>query len=83
MGVLPLNFVEGENRESLGLLGDEVFGITGISKGLEPGGRVTVTASHPDREDRIFQAVVRLNSEVELDYYRNGGILQRVLRQFT
>ena len=83
MGVLPLNFVEGENRESLGLLGDEVFGITGISEGLEPGGRVTVTASHPDREDRTFQAVVRLNSEVELDYYRNGGILQRVLRQFT
>ncbi len=83
MGVLPLNFVEGENRESLGLLGDEVFGITGISQGLEPGGRVTVTASYPDREDRTFQAVVRLNSEVELDYYRNGGILQRVLRQFT
>ena len=83
MGVLPLNFVDGQSRESLGLQGDEVFSITGIAQGLEPGGRVTVTADHPDRGHTTFEALVRLNSDVELDYYRNGGILHRVLRQFA
>ena len=47
-----------------------------------PGGTVTVTARDGSGKETVFQAVVRLNSEVELDYYRHGGILQRVLRQF-
>ena len=83
MGVLPLNFAEGDTRESLGLTGSEVFDVVGIAEGLEPGGMVTVTATAEDGAVKTFPAVVKLNSDVELDYYRNGGILQRVLRHFS
>ncbi len=82
MGVLPLGFAEGQTRESLGLTGREVFSITGIAEGLEPEGRVTVRAVGDDGKETRFEAVVRLNSPVEVDYYRHGGILQRVLRHF-
>jgi aconitate hydratase len=82
MGVLPLAYEPGTNRQSLGLTGRETFGITGIAAGLAPGGRVTVTARDESGKETVFPAVVRLNSAVELDYYRHGGILQRVLRQF-
>ncbi len=83
MGVLPLAYRSGENRELLGLTGRETFTITGIAKGLTPGGTVTVSARDESGKDKVFQAIVRLNSAVELDYYRHGGILQRVLRQFV
>jgi aconitate hydratase len=83
MGVLPLAYRPGENRQSLGLTGRETYSITGIAKGLAPGGTVNVTARDDAGKETTFQAVVRLNSMVELDYYRNGGILQRVLRQFV
>jgi aconitate hydratase len=82
MGVLPLGFAEGQTRASLGLTGREVFSVTGIADGLEPEGRVTVRAIAEDGRETVFEAVVRLNSLVEVDYYRHGGILQRVLRQF-
>ena len=82
MGVLPLAYESGADRQSLGLTGTEVFDITGIAQGLTPGGRVTVTACDAAGKQTVFQAVVRLNSAVELEYYRHGGILQRVLRQF-
>jgi aconitate hydratase len=82
MGVLPLNFQPGDTRESLGLDGSETFSITGLAS-LEPGGTVQVTATADDGTTSRFQAVVRLNSEVEIEYYRHGGILQRVLRQFS
>jgi len=83
MGVLPLAYRPGENRESLGLTGRETLTITGIAKGLTPAGTVTVSAGDESGKEMVFQAVVRLNSAVELDYYRHGGILQRVLRQFA
>jgi aconitate hydratase A / 2-methylisocitrate dehydratase len=83
MGVLPLAYEPGQSRQSLGLTGRETFGVTGIARGLTPGGRVTVTATAEDGGAKTFKAVVRLNSEVELDYYRHGGILQRVLRMFA
>ncbi len=83
MGVLPLAYEPGTTRQSLGLTGRELFSISGIAKGLTPGGRVTVTATAEDGKVTTFPAVVRLNSQVELDYYRNGGILQRVLRMFA
>ncbi|HEX6104840.1 MAG TPA: aconitate hydratase AcnA [Gemmatimonadales bacterium] len=82
MGVLPLAYEPGTDRKSLGLSGTEVFSVTGIAQGLTPGGRVTVTARNESGKVTVFPAVVRLNSAVELDYYRHGGILQRVLRQF-
>jgi aconitate hydratase len=82
MGVLPLAYEPGSDRKNLGLTGAETFTITGIASGLTPGGRVTVKAAAEDGKVTTFPAVVRLNSPVELEYYRHGGILQRVLRQF-
>ena len=83
MGVLPLQYEAGTTRQSLGLTGRETFSITGIAQGLAPGGRVKVTAIAADGTATTFPAIVRLNSQVELDYYRHGGILQRVLRMFA
>ncbi len=83
MGVLPLQYEPGTTRQTLGLTGRETITITGIATGLTPGGRVAVTATGADGKVTRFQAIVRLNSAVELDYYRNGGILQRVLRMFA
>jgi aconitate hydratase len=83
MGVLPLQYEPGTTRQSLGLSGRETISISGIAKGLTPAGKVPVTATAEDGKVTNFQAIVRLNSAVELDYYRNGGILQRVLRMFA
>jgi aconitate hydratase len=82
MGVLPLGFPPGQTRETLGLSGREVYSITGIGDGLTPGGVVRVTARCDDGTEVRFDAGVRLSSAVELDYYRHGGILPRVLRLF-
>ncbi|HET8622309.1 MAG TPA: aconitate hydratase AcnA [Gemmatimonadales bacterium] len=82
MGVLPLAYEPAADRRTLGLTGRETFDITGIASGLTPGGRVQVRAASEDGRVTTFPAVVRLNSPVELEYYRHGGILQRVLRQF-
>ncbi len=83
MGVLPLVYMPGQNRASLGLTGRETFTLTGIAEGLAPGGRVQVVATGEDGSVKRFEAIARLNSQVELDYYRHGGILQRVLRMFA
>ena len=84
MGVLPLGFVPGETAETLGLTGQEVITIRGIAAGLVPGGTVQVTATDPASGRVVsFDAVVRLNSPVELEYLAHGGILQRVLRKFN
>jgi aconitate hydratase len=80
MGVLPLQFMEGEDASSLGLDGTETFDITGIEKGLEPGGEITVTA-HADGKKTEFTVLVRIDTPVELEYYRHQGILPYVLRQ--
>ncbi len=81
MGVLPLQFSPGHSADSLGLSGTEVFDVRGIDGGLEPGCRVTVAARSDDGSATEFEAVVRLDTEMEVNYYRNGGILQTVLRQ--
>jgi aconitate hydratase A / 2-methylisocitrate dehydratase len=83
MGVLPLVYMPGQSRASLGLTGRETFTLTGIAEGLAPGGRVRVVATGEDGSVQRFEAIARLNSQVELDYYRHGGILQRVLRMFA
>ena len=82
MGVLPLEFVDGENAESLGLSGKEVYDITGLSDDLQPLQDVTVTATGEDGSVRSFSATLRIDTPVEIDYYRNGGILHTVLRGF-
>lgn len=81
MGVLPLQFSPGQPADSLGLSGTEVFDVRGIDGGLEPGSRVTVVARSDDGSATEFEAVARLDTEMEVNYYRNGGILQTVLRQ--
>ena len=81
MGVLPLQFLEGQSRESLGLTGEETFAIGGISKGLAPGKTLTVEAVAADGTKKSFEARTRIDTVVELEYYANGGILQYVLRQ--
>lgn len=82
MGVLPLEFVDGENAESLGLTGREVYDITGLSDDLQPLQDVTVTATDEGGNVKSFSATVRIDTPVEIDYYRNGGILHTVLRGF-
>ncbi len=83
MGVLPLQFQDGEGAESLGLTGFEEFDLTGIAHGLAPGGTVRVRATRKDGRRVAFDTVVRLDSDVELEYYRNGGILHTVLRKLA
>ena len=83
MGVLPLQFRDGEGAESLGLNGTEVYDITGIAGGLEHGGEVEVTATRDDGSTVAFRATVRLDSDVDVDYYQNGGILHTVLRRLA
>ncbi len=81
MGILPLQYLPGQTRESLGLTGSESFAITGIAEDLTPGKRLTVTATADDGSTKSFEVVARIDTPVELDYYRHGGILQYVLRQ--
>jgi len=81
MGVLPLCFQEGQSWTSLGITGRETFDIVGLSNDVKPGDLVTVVATREDGSTFEFKVVVRLDSLVEIDYYRNGGILQTVLRQ--
>ena len=81
MGILPLQFINDESFESLGLSGTESFDITGISEGLEPHAELTVRATTDAGETREFAVECRIDSEVELDYYRHGGVLQMVLRR--
>ncbi len=89
MGVLPLQFQDGEGVESLGLTGLETYDIAGIAAGLAPRGAVEVAVSRPEGSDGSggsstrFKALVRLDSAVEVEYYRNGGILQTVLRKMA
>ncbi len=82
MGVLPMVFMKGENQETLGLKGDETYNISGLSSDLTPGKIVDVKATKSDGSVLEFQAKVRLDSGVDVEYYKHGGILNYVLRNF-
>lgn len=82
MGVLPLEFPEGESADSLGLDGRETFTVTGIADGLAPHKKLKVSARKDSGETIEFEAKARLDSGIEIEYYRHGGILQYVLRDF-
>lgn len=82
MGVLPLQYKEGENAASLGLTGNEAFSITGIAVDIKPSKELNVIAKREDGSEIKFNAIARLDSSIEIEYYRHGGILQYVLRQF-
>jgi aconitate hydratase len=83
MGVLPLEFQVGEGVSSLGLNGHEVFDITGIEEGIRPGQLVTVRAERNDGTELKFSALARLDTPVEVEYYRNGGVLHTILRRMV
>jgi aconitate hydratase len=81
MGVLPLQFLEGESRESLGLSGEESYAVLGIASGLAPGKTLEVTATSADGSLKSIKVRARIDTAVELSYYEHGGILQFVLRE--
>lgn len=83
MGLLPLQFLPGQNRESLGLTGEELYTIEGISAMRAPKERLQVTAARPDGAVVRFEACSRIDTSVELSYFRHGGILPFVLRQLV
>ena len=80
MGVLPLQFKDGQGRESLGLTGEETFTIGGIADDLSPGKVLTVQGLRTDGSSFSFEATTRIDTPNELEYYRHGGILQYVMR---
>ena len=82
LGVLPLEFEAGVDATSLGLSGKEIFNINGIEEGLQPGKKLSISAQKEDGDIITFHAILRLDSEIEVEYVRHGGILQYVLRQF-
>ncbi|MCH8274841.1 MAG: aconitate hydratase AcnA [Armatimonadetes bacterium] len=82
MGVLPLTFAPGDSAESLGLDGTETFDVA-IDGGVKPRGEVRVTATKTDGSEVSFSTVCRLDTDVDVDYYRNGGILHMVLRRMA
>jgi aconitate hydratase len=82
MGVLPLQYEKGDTAESLGLTGNELFTITGIAEDLKPLKLVNVLAKKDDGPEIKFRAIARMDSNIEIEYYRHGGILQYVLRHF-
>ncbi len=83
MGVLPLQFLPGESRETLGLTGTEEYTIHGIAAGLAPRTLLDVTARKESGEELHFRVLCRIDTPVELDYYRHDGILPYVLRQIA
>ena len=82
MGILPLQFSSGEDRHSLGLTGEELYDIEGLDDDLQPGQVLEVVAKSGEDEKR-FSVVCRIDTPVEINYYRNGGILHAVLRRMA
>ena len=83
MGVLPLQFKDGDSAMSLGLTGSEIFTITGISDGIEPRQSATVSVTRDDGSQMTFDTVVRVDAPAEVEYFHHGGILQMVQRQLV
>ncbi len=81
MGVLPLEFDSGTTWQSLGLTGEETFDVSELNESLQPRQTITVVATGEDGKKKEFPMLVRIDTPVELDYYRNGGILQTVTRK--
>jgi aconitate hydratase len=83
MGILPLQYLPGESASSLGLSGRETFAISGIADGLRPRAGLSVVARGEDGRETRFRLVARLDGPIDLEYYRNGGVLQTVLRRLA
>ncbi|MGH2358354.1 MAG: aconitate hydratase, partial [Candidatus Limnocylindria bacterium] len=83
MGVLPLQYLPGDSAAALGLSGHETFGIEGIDGGLRPRQELAVAARGEDGRETRFRVVARLDGEIDVTYYRNGGVLHTVLRRLA
>ena len=83
MGVLPLQFAAGQTWQSLGLTGEETFDIEGLCNDLQPRSTIEVKATSPDGSVKTFECIVRIDTPVEIGYYKNGGILNTVLRSLA
>ncbi len=81
MGVLPLQFIDGANAQSLGLNGAELYSITGLSEAIQPGQNVTLEIKRASGEVQSLAVKLRIDTPIEIDYYRHGGILPFVLRE--
>lgn len=82
MGVLPLQFTEGQSAQSLGLDGTEIYTIAGLNDSIQPQTSLTVVARKKNNEEIKFNVICRLDSEIEVEYFKHKGILNYVLRQF-
>ncbi|MEK7743804.1 MAG: hypothetical protein AAB578_05400, partial [Elusimicrobiota bacterium] len=83
MGVLPLQFEEGQSAQSLGLKGTETFDIQGVAEGLAPRKKLKVSARGKDGSPKEFTVLTRIDTPAEVEYYRYGGILPYVLSQLA
>ena len=83
MGVLPLQFMDGTNAQSLGLDGSEVFSVTGLSESIQPGQMLTLEIERPTGKRETVPVKLRIDTPIEVDYYRHGGILPFVLRELV
>jgi aconitate hydratase len=80
MGILPLQFLPGENSNTLGISGKEVFFIEGVDENIKPGNVVEIKMRKEDQSLVSFKTIARLNTQIEVEYYRNGGVLNTVLK---
>jgi aconitate hydratase len=83
MGVIPLEFTNGETRQSLGLTGFEAVDIVGLDANLKPRATLSVRATGTDGSAKEFKVLARIDTPEEMNYYKNGGILPYVLRQLV
>jgi aconitate hydratase len=83
MGVIPLEFADGETRLSLGLTGFETYAVAGMGEAMTARARMTVIARGPDGGEKRFAVISRIDTPEELNYYRHGGILPYVLRKLA
>jgi aconitate hydratase len=81
MGVMPLQFLPGESATSLGITGKDVFNIEGLDDHISPNSKVTIRIIRDDQSVFYFHAIARLNTPIEVDYYRNGGVLNTVIKK--
>ena len=80
MGILPLQFIDNMNRKNLDLLGSELISIKELDKGLNPSDKVNLEIKYASGEIKKIKTLCRIDTRNELEYYKNGGILQYVLR---
>ena len=80
MGILPLQFINDMNRKNLKLIGSEIISIININEGFNPGSEIEVEIKYADATIKKIKALCRIDTQNELEYYKNGGILQYVLR---